>query len=94
MLNAFRATCVLAVFLGTLSDFSLVWNIADITMGLMAIVNIIAIFLLRGIVFKVLKDYENQKRDGKEPAFCEESVGLQGTVWTTENRKEGKLDKY
>lgn len=77
----FRITCVIAVFLGAQADFSLIWNIADITMGLMAIVNIIAIVLLSNIAIRTLNDYENQKKAGKKPIFYEENVGIKGTVW-------------
>ncbi len=81
LLNVFRVTCVVAIFLGAQADFSLVWNLADVTMGFMAIVNIIAIFLLGKIALKVLKDYEEQKKAGKNPVFREENVGLSNTVW-------------
>lgn len=84
VLFIFRATCVLAVFLGALADFSLVWNIADITMGLMAVVNIIVIFLLGKVAFRVLGHYEQQKKKGQTPVFYEDEVGLTGTVWTRE----------
>lgn len=82
LLNVFRVTCVVAIFLGAQADFKLVWNLADITMGLMAIVNIIAIFLLGKVAIKVLKNYEKQKKEGKNPVFYEDEVGLNGTVWT------------
>ncbi len=85
LLNIFRVTCLVAIFLGALANFDLAWNIADITMGLMAIVNIIAIFLLRKTLFKTLKDYETQKKEGKDPVFCEENIGLTDTVWTKED---------
>ncbi len=81
LLNVFRVTCVVAIFLGAQADFSLVWNLADVTMGFMAIVNIIAIFLLGKVAIKVLKDYEAQKKSGKNPIFREENIGLSGTVW-------------
>lgn len=82
LLNIFRVTCVVAIFLGAQADFSVVWNLADITMGLMAIVNIIAIFLLGKIAIKTLKNYEKQKKEGKNPVFYEDEVGLTDTVWT------------
>lgn len=81
VLFVFRLTCLAAVFLGAQADFSLVWNLADVTMGFMAIVNIIAIFLLGEIAFKVLDNYEKQRKEGKEPVFYEDEVGLTGTVW-------------
>jgi len=84
LLNVFRVTCIVAIFLGAQADFSLVWNLADVTMGFMAIVNIIAIFLLGNVALKVLKDYEEQKKQGKNPVFDEKNIGLEGTVWTKE----------
>ena len=87
LLHLFRVTCVLAVFLGAQADFGLVWNLADITMGFMAIVNIIAIFLLGKVAIKVLKNYEQQKKQGKNPVFYEEEVGLTGTIWTRDRDK-------
>lgn len=81
VLNVFRVTCLAAIFLGAQADFSLVWNLADVTMGFMAIVNIIAIFLLGKVAIKVLNNYEKQRREGREPVFYEDEVGLTGTVW-------------
>ncbi len=84
VLNVFRVTCLVAIFLGAQADFSLVWNLADITMGFMAIVNIIAIFLLGKVALKVLNNYEKQKKEGRNPVFYEDEVGLTGTVWKRE----------
>ena len=84
LMQVFRVTCIIAIFLGAQADFSLVWNLADVTMGLMAIVNIVAIFLLGNVAIKVLKDYEAQKKQGKNPVFHEKNVGLTGTVWGEE----------
>ena len=81
LLFVFRITCIVAIFLGAQAEFSLVWNLADVTMGLMAIVNIIAIFLLSGTVVKVLNDYEKQKKQGIKPVFHEKNVGIKNTVW-------------
>ncbi len=81
LLHIFRSTCCIVVFLGAQADFGLVWNIADITMGAMAVVNIIAIFLLGGIAIKALRHYEEQKKAGKEPDFKGEDIGIKGTVW-------------
>lgn len=85
LLFCFRITCVVVVFLGAQADFSLVWNLADITMGFMAIVNIIAIFLLRKTAIAALDNYEELKRQGKKPVFDEKQIRLSGTIWTKEN---------
>lgn len=84
LLNVFRVTCLLAIFLGAQADFSVVWNLADVTMGLMAIVNIIAMFMLGKVALKVLANYEKQRKEGKKPVFYEDEVGLTGTVWKRE----------
>lgn len=38
-------------------DFGLMWNIAETFNGLMAIPNLIAVFLLSGVVVKLVKEY-------------------------------------
>lgn len=84
LLFCFRITCVAAVFLGAQADFSLVWNLADVTMGFMAIVNIIAIVMLCKTAVAALDNYEQLKKQGKKPVFDEKSIGLSGTVWIKE----------
>ncbi len=79
LLFIFRITCLLAVFLGAQADFSMMWNIADITMGCMATVNILAILVLGNTAIKVLKDYEKQKKEGKDPIFKAKDVGIDNT---------------
>lgn len=79
LLNVFRITCLIAIFLGAQADFSTVWNLADVLMGFMAIENILVIFLLGGIAFKVLDDYTKQKKEGIDPVFKAKNVGLNNT---------------
>lgn len=90
VLFCFRITCVAAVFFGAQADFELVWNVADITMGLMALVNIVALFLLREKALNVLQHYDKQKKLGKKPVFYEDEVGLSGTVWKREGDSQEK----
>lgn len=72
----FRSSCVLAVFVGALLDFTTIWTVADILMGLMAMVNLVAIVLLSNKVITVLKDYIAQRKDGKNPVFRAEKIGI------------------
>lgn len=81
LLNVFRATCVAAIFLGAQADFSLMWNIADITMGCMALVNIVVIFLLGGTAVKALKHYEMLKKQKKPIVFKGTDIGIEDTIW-------------
>ena len=47
----------LVAILGATVDLGLLWNIADTFNGLMAIPNLIGVFLLSGTVFKLTKEY-------------------------------------
>ena len=74
MLLGYRILVCVIVLLGAIAPMSLVWNIADIFMGLMAILNIIAIIPLSKIAFKALEDYRAQKAEGKNPVFKASSI--------------------
>lgn len=60
---------------GSLASLNLVWSLADVTMALMSICNLIAIFLLGKYAFRLLDDYLEQKRKGiKSPVFHKERM--------------------
>jgi AGCS family alanine or glycine:cation symporter len=65
----FRIVVIGMVIFGALQEVPLIWAMADLSMGLMALLNLIAILLLSGIAFKVIHDYDQQLREGKEPVF-------------------------
>lgn len=75
----FRLSCLVPLVLGAMSNLQLAWNLADILMGLMALVNITAIVLLGKVAFKCLEDYRTQKREGKDPVFKAKEVGIKDT---------------
>ena len=51
-----------------------VWSLADITMGLMTLCNLVAIALLGGRALLLLKDYTNQLKNGKDPIFKKQNI--------------------
>lgn len=55
----------LVAILGATVDLGLLWNIAETFNGLMAIPNLIAVFLLSGVVVKLVKEYFTTG-DGKD----------------------------
>lgn len=65
----FRLVFLGMVMFGSLATLPTVWAMADVSMGLMAIVNLVAILLLSGIVIKLAKDYNRQLDAGKVPTF-------------------------
>ncbi|MDI6942476.1 MULTISPECIES: alanine/glycine:cation symporter family protein [Microbacterium] len=69
VLTTFRALVVLAVLAGSVAAASFVWTLADAIMGVMAVINLVAVALLSGLVFRLLKDYSQQRRAGADPVF-------------------------
>lgn len=86
LLFVFRIVCLGVIFYGAVSSFDLAWNLADIFMGFMAMVNLVAILLLGKWALKVLDDYTAQRKAGKDPVFVADRIpGLPKTeCWHTE----------
>lgn len=78
-MNIFRVIACVLVFVGATLDFGLVWDIADVLMGVMAIINLPVIVLLGKTALKTLDDYLKQRKEVKDPQFKASSIGLTGT---------------
>ncbi|GAB2472179.1 alanine/glycine:cation symporter family protein [Promicromonospora xylanilytica] len=93
VLTGYRALAVVAVFAGSVLDSALIWNTADGIMGLMALVNLVAIALLSGVAFRLLRDYTRQRRAGRDPVFTRDLMpeldGIQ--CWQDEQSVTGPL---
>ncbi|MCE9870451.1 sodium:alanine symporter family protein [Hafnia alvei] len=68
-LMLFRCCTLGMVMFGTLAELPLVWKMADLSMAMMAITNLIAILLLSGVALKLAKDYNHQRSIGRLPTF-------------------------
>lgn len=70
VLNLYRIGSAGMVWFGALATLEMVWGLADITMALMTLCNLVAIVLLGKHAFRLLTDYRQQKREGiKNPQF-------------------------
>lgn len=81
--------CVLEmVMFGALASVQVVWDMADLFMGMMAIINLLVIALLGRVAFKVLDDFTMQRKQGLNPVFKAESIpGLKGAeCWEDEQK--------
>lgn len=76
----FRMLVLAGIAAGGLATLSAVWALADVAMGLMAIVNLIAIVLLGKWAFAALRDYTRQAEAGRDPVFVAEEAGLPGEL--------------
>ena len=75
-MSVFHLICALVVLFGAVTPMNAAWDLADITMGGMTIINIPVCFLLGGVAVKALKDYERQKAQGRDPVFRAEDIGM------------------
>lgn len=73
-LQAFRTAVVLCVFLGSIGSLGLVWDLADMTMGFMALLNLAALIPLSVIAMRLLKHYMEQRRQGLNPVFTRDDM--------------------
>ncbi len=88
-LNIFRIFVIGFVFFGSVAKVQLVWDLADVFMGIMALINLIAILMLWKIAKKVLNNYLAQRKQGKNPVFYAEDVDGLGEVdcWKRDDKK-------
>ena len=75
-MTGFRIVAALIVMVGAVASMSLVWNMADLTQGLMVLVNIPVIIILAKPAVDALKDYQKQRAEGKDPVFKAADINL------------------
>ncbi len=88
----FRLAVLGMILLGSVSSLSMVWNLADLFMALMAITNLIALAFIGKIAIAVLKDYLKQKKEGRDPVFYASNIkGLKNVeCWKEEEVEKRK----
>ena len=72
----FRLVCAIVVFVGAGMEMSMLWDISDVLMGVMALINIPVILVLSNTAMKAVKDYEKQLKNGGNPVFRSANIGL------------------
>ncbi|MCA1011009.1 alanine:cation symporter family protein [Halobacillus halophilus] len=75
----YRIAVLFMVMFGAVAEFGLVWSLADLTMGIMALINLYAIFRLSSVAYDALKDYRKQRKAGNDPVFYQDHLpGVEG----------------
>lgn len=68
-ITAFRVASGIVVLAGGFMTLQQAWSIVDLAMALMTILNLIAVLLLSRYAFRLLRDFREQRKTGKEPVF-------------------------
>ena len=77
-----RLAILAAVTFGSVRSAEMAWTLGDIGVGLMAWLNIVAILILQKPALVALRDYEQQKRQGIDPVFDPDALGIRNAdLW-------------
>lgn len=74
-----RFLILIATFYGAVKTAEAAWTLGDIGVGVMAWLNVVAIILLRKPALTALKDYQQQRKAGKDPVFDAKALGIKNT---------------
>ncbi|NLZ58313.1 MAG: alanine:cation symporter family protein, partial [Corynebacterium sp.] len=77
-LQVFRVLVTLCVLGGAIGSVPLIWALADVFSGLMAITNLIAVVPLTGVALAVLRNYTRQRKAGLNPVFHRDDEEIKG----------------
>ena len=81
VLNIFRSGVVLMVLFGCLAELTLVWNLADLFMGLLCLTNLYAITRLAPYARRALIDYQTKRARGVDPQFSAKDIDVSDGVY-------------
>ncbi len=85
MMLLLKAAILTAVFFGCIRTAKIAWDLGDVGVGIMAWLNIIAIIILQKPALLAFKDYEKQKKEGKDPVFNPKELGIKNAdFWETD----------
>ncbi|MEU6664225.1 alanine/glycine:cation symporter family protein [Streptomyces sp. NPDC046821] len=65
-------------FTGTAVSADTMWAAGDIGYGILGWLNMGCVLLLTPVVRKVIRDYDRQRRDGLDPVFAPDRLGIEG----------------
>lgn len=89
-----RIGILIFAFVGAIVSASTAWAMGDIGLGSMAYLNLISTLLLSGVALKVLKDYKEQKKAGKDPVFDPVKLGIKNAdYWETRQEESSRSSK-
>ena len=69
MFIGFRVLMLLLILWGSVQDLTTIFSFADLTMALLALVNLAALAIMMKVSFRIMDDYEGQVRQGQVPVF-------------------------
>lgn len=84
MFIGFRILMLVLIMWGSMQDLTTIFSFADLTMALLAIVNLAALAIMLKVCFRIMDHYEDQRKLGKTPVFDTkdfEDLALDADAW-------------
>ena len=75
-MRIYYVIAAVVILLGAVLSADLLWDIADLTMGGMTLINMPVILALSKYAIRCLNDYTAQRKQGKEPVFHAKDIDL------------------
>ncbi len=75
-MTVYRVIASLLILVGAGLSADVLWNLADIFMGGMTLINMPVIIIMSKYVYSALNDYLKQRKEGKEPVFKAKNINL------------------
>lgn len=75
-MTVYRIIACLIIFIGAGQSAGLLWDIADVTMGCMTMINMPVILYLSKYAFRALKDYEKRRKNHEPMEFHARDIDL------------------
>ena len=69
LFNGFRVLCVALIVWGSFQDLGSIFSFADLSMGLLAVINLVVIAILYKPVLRLIKGYDRQLKEGRKPVL-------------------------
>lgn len=81
----FRLLMLVLILWGSMQDLTTIFAFADLTMAVLALVNLIALAFMMKICFRLMNDYDDQWRAGRKPLFDPEKfsdLDIDADAWS------------
>lgn len=75
-------------FYGSVESAAVMWTIGDIGYGSLGWINMLVLLCLSGVILKVTKDYDAQRKRGIDPHFDPAALGITGADYWVERQGE------
>ncbi len=94
VVTIYRLIAIGFVFIGALLDLGTVFGFADVSMGLLAVVNLIALVLLFPIGLRLMRDFDAQLKKREQPVFDARDyadLDIDSTAWVLQSEDAERL---